>query len=544
MAIHISSLPEEVLIQIFQSLTVHQRLIVSLVCKKWLHAMECHELLRDIEIKFLKEIEKPVALFSHMTRRFQCFSFSEITINKSIVEFLKQYSKQLIKLTFKNCEICPKYESEFQDEILHCDNLKCLSIVNSKVISLFPYLPNVTDVTLYLYPGVTDFIIFKLNKTLSNLESLSLNGFVLSNEVAYKSHKICEERIETDPSNQALSFEGLKKCIEKHSRTLKEINFVQLMLSSEFVLNIAEIKGLKLKRMTFPSYSFPFLIEKFCVTQSSLTYLDFSNSSKVTDEAILAVCKCLPNLETLILKNNHEIGDCISQILQLQHLTQLHITYCRKISQQRFCNAVSNLKTFKLKYLKLVCTEITDDSLFKLLMCNPNIEHLSITLSNISNKTLNMVSKTLIHLKTLKLCECRKISDSGLTGRYQCFPGPVCSAPLSNLKNLRMLTLIQIPLITNMGCANAIQFPKLECLILSRFEGFPFKNKFEEILRRQNPCLHSICISNYDIRHTSSLVEAIDSWPSASLSIIRSGHLGPRVVHPGARIGAQGPKLA
>ncbi|GFY78428.1 hypothetical protein TNIN_15211 [Trichonephila inaurata madagascariensis] len=506
MPVHISSLPEEILIEIFQFLTVRQRLIVSLVCKKWLHAMECHKLLGDIEIKFSKEIEKPVTLYPLVTRRFQCFSFNEITFDKSAVEFLKQYSRHLTKLTFKNCEVCPKYECEFQDEIIHCDNLKYLSITNSKVISLFHCLPKVTDLTLHFYPGVTDFIIFKLNKTLSNLESLSLNGFVLSNEVAYKNYNIYEERMETNPSNQALSFGGLKKCIEKHSKTLKQINFSQLMLSSEYVLDIAEIKDLKLKRMAFPSYSFSFLIKKFCVTQPSLTWLDFSSSAYVTNEAILAVRECLPNLEALIIKDNHEI-DCISEIFQLQHLTHLHISQCKKISKLKFRDAVSNLKTFKLKYLKLVCIEISDESLRKLLVCNLNIEYLSITLSSISDTTLNMISENLIHLKTLMLSDCSKISDSGLTGRYRGCSIPNRSVPLSNLTNLRMLALVQFPSITNMGCVEAIKFPKLERLILSRYEGFRFKNKFEEVLRKQNPCLRSICISNDECNRSSPVVE-------------------------------------
>ncbi|GFY16503.1 f-box domain-containing protein [Trichonephila clavipes] len=457
--------------------------------------MECHELLGDIEIKFSKEIEKPVALFCPATRRFKCFSFDEITIDEPVVEFLKQYSKQLTKLTFKNCEVCPEYESEFQDEILPCDNLKSLSITNSKVTSLFPYLPKVTDLTLHLYPGVTDFIIFKLNKTLSNLESLSLNGFVLSNEMAYKSYKICEERMETNPSNQALSFGGLKKCLEKHRKSLKQINFSQLRLSSDYILDIAEIKDLKLKKMAFPCYSFSFIVKRFCVTQSSLTWLDFSNTAYVTNEAILAVCKCLPNLEALIIKDNYEI-DCISEILQLQHLTHFHISQCKKISKLKFRDAVSNLKAFQLKYLKLVHIEISDESLRKLLMCNLNIEYLSITHSSISNTTLNMISGNLIHLKTLMLSDCSKISDSGLTGRYEGCSIPDRSVPLSNLKNLRMLVLVQIPSITNMGCVEAIKFPKLGSLILSRCEGFIFKKKIEEVLRRQNPCLHSICISN------------------------------------------------
>ncbi|GFQ89564.1 hypothetical protein TNCT_432011 [Trichonephila clavata] len=73
--IGISSLPEEVLINIFKFLNIRNKLTASLVCKKWLRAINCHELLCDIKVHFLRELPDAFKC-SRMTRQFEWFSFT------------------------------------------------------------------------------------------------------------------------------------------------------------------------------------------------------------------------------------------------------------------------------------------------------------------------------------------------------------------------------------------------------------------------------------------------------------------------------------
>ncbi|GFW61526.1 hypothetical protein TNCV_347741 [Trichonephila clavipes] len=54
--ITLSSLSDEVLVNIFQYLNISNRLTASMVCKRWFYTINCHKLLQDVKVSFLKEI--------------------------------------------------------------------------------------------------------------------------------------------------------------------------------------------------------------------------------------------------------------------------------------------------------------------------------------------------------------------------------------------------------------------------------------------------------------------------------------------------------
>ncbi|GFR25947.1 f-box domain-containing protein [Trichonephila clavata] len=502
MELDISSLPEEVLLHILQFLNIRHRLIASLVCKKWLHLINCNQLLCDIKIQFSTKVENTFKSFSHMTREFQWFSFHEIVIENSALEFLKKYSRQFVRLSFIDCAtVHSKNESGFEDQIQNCDNLKFLEIRNSNVIHLFHSLPNVTTLIIHIPSGLTDYVISELNKSLFKLEVLSLGCYVSCEKVVWKRFYVNGETVETNPSDLILSFESVRSFIEKHSNTLKVLDISMLQLLPEAVLIISKIKGLKLKSILFASGLRSKYIQMFCENHSSLTSLDLSSSLYATNETICAVCKCLPNLQEFVIRYNHVIDSCIIEILQLQHLVKLDLSYSVKISELSYREAVSNLKVFKLKYLNLAFSEISDESLFELLRHNLNIRYLNVSRTSISNKTLNMICKNLMVLECLVLDSCKTISDSGLTGEFENYSDYLTPTPLSNLKNLTKLDLSRIPSITNDGCLKAIWFLRLRVLHLLECKSLILQNDIEIQLQKQNPCLRIFVISSLTKRY-------------------------------------------
>ncbi|GFR04315.1 f-box domain-containing protein [Trichonephila clavata] len=232
-------------------------------------------------------------------------------------------------------------------------------------------------------------------------------------------------------------------------------------------------------------------IEQFCENQLSLEVIDFTPSIYVADNTISAICKCLPNLQELIVVYKRTINKCIIQIFQLQNLVKLDLSCCFCISQLSYQKAVSYLKTVKLKYLSLAFAKISDADLFKLLKCNQNIRCLKIPGTCISNKTLNMICKNLILLECLTLSSCPGISDSGLTGEFENYSDSLTPTPLSNLKYLKELNLNQNSSITNEGCVKAIRFPKLEKLFLHNCGRLVLSEEFKMEIKKQNPRLHS-----------------------------------------------------
>ncbi|GFX36389.1 hypothetical protein TNCV_4933021 [Trichonephila clavipes] len=391
MAKDISSLTLKDLRRIYHFLNPRSRLTASLVCKQWLQAIDCPELLCDVRVKFSGEINAALVVFSRMTRRFQWFSFYRVDIGNPVVEFLLK------------------------------------------------------------------------------LEKLTLDGSVICKEELYKRFYATEEFAETNPSHEVLSFLSIKRLMEQNRNTLKHINFKNLSLSAEDILTISKIDGLNLRSVSFPFNSNPSNIKEFCVNQFYLTSLDLSTLEAVTNDTVCDICKCLPNLQELIIRCNGTIDWCMTEIFQMQNLTKLDLRSCSKISHVSYVMAVSILKAFKLKHLNLAFTKISDRSLFELLERNPKICYLNASGIDISNKTLNMICRNLTLLESLMLESCPTISDSGLTGEFENYSDSITPTPLSNLKYLRELNLGKNNRITNRGCVKAIRFPELKILFLNEW---------------------------------------------------------------------------
>ncbi|GFY62548.1 hypothetical protein TNIN_440901 [Trichonephila inaurata madagascariensis] len=482
----------QILTHIFRFLTSGDRLKASQVCKKWLQIIDCPELLCDVKIQFLEEGDEAFKLFSRMTRRFQCFSFCKIVIGNSAIQFLRKYSNQLVTLSFIGCSVRDgESQSEFGGKKLCCDNLTTLHVLNSDIPSLFASLPNVTELKLRLFFFQSDYVLSELTKCLFKLERLLLYNCLTFEGRRRRKFYIDEEALEQNVKlEKVFTFSSVKLLMEKN-KTLTDVDFTFLSFSEQALLSISEIEGLKLRSMLFPRKLLSSCIPKFCEMQSSLICLDLSFSLPDTDVIVSAVCKCLPNLQELIIKKNPTIDRCITEVFQLQNLVKLDISDNINISECNYLEAVANLKTFKLKHLNLHFAKISDDSLFNLLKCNRNIRYLDASGIRVSDKTLNMICQNLTLLKFLILASCATISDSGLTGEFEHYSDSVTPTPLSNLKYLKVLYLSSNSLITNRGCIKAIRFRKLTDLSLIECRGLNLNGDFEIELKKQNPCLQN-----------------------------------------------------
>ncbi|GFY38866.1 hypothetical protein TNIN_398471 [Trichonephila inaurata madagascariensis] len=487
MATDVAALPLVVLKQIFRSLNNRDRLTASEVCKGWMHAINYHHLLCDIKIQFSGEIDEDVKVFYKMQRQFEWFSFNEATISDSVIEFLRERSKQFVTLSFHGCRLVyERSDPRFPDRILECDYLKTLDVESSDVLYLFATIPNVTKLKLF-YLNLTDYIISRLEESLLKLEAFSLTGCIICEDQEYKSYYVNVAAMESNPSQVIFTFESFKRLLERNRNSLRSIDLHNVMLSSSTLVVISEISGLKLRSVVFPKTFKAKYLRKFCENQCSLTSLNLSfqnrtNEQALYNEAINGVCECLPNLQELIMRSNEQVDKGIIEVFQLEHLVKLDLTKCLNITKSSYRLAVSNLRIFQLEYLDLNSSAINDEDLFKLLIRNRNIRYLDVSHTCISNKTLNMISKNLILLKYLALEGCALISDSGLTGE-----DPQVPTPLSNLENLGHLDLRSILAITTAGCLEAIRFPNLECLFIEGCLNVVADEHFEVQLKGQNP---------------------------------------------------------
>ncbi|GFT45913.1 hypothetical protein TNCV_2250531 [Trichonephila clavipes] len=476
---------QKVMARIFRSLDIGDRLRASLVCKNWLNIIEFFDVLRDVTIKFSGNLEG-VARFSGMSCRFRRFSFCDIIIGDSVIEFLDKYRNHFVTLSFTDCKV-GEIKLEFKGKALRCDNLLELEMINSQ-FALFASLPSVTQLTIRSSFGIPDYFLSDLGKCLFKLERLLLhNTESLEKE---------ELKLKDNPSHM-LTSATVKSLVEQQRATLRQIDFTSLRLSSQVLLSIANIEGLKLMSMKFPRHLFASHVKNFCEMQTSMTHLDLSFlQCSDTDASIISICMRLPNLRVLLLTDNKEVKRCIIEIFKLQNLVKLNVSGCVYIPDFAFQAAVAGLKTFKLTYLNLHLTNIDDESLFKLLKCNPNLRYLNASSIDVSNKTLNMICQNLLFLESLILFHSPIISDSGLTGEFENYSDSMAPTPLSNLKHLELLFIGGNSLITNQGCIKAIRFPKLAELRFVHCSSMNFTYDFENELKKQNPRLREYHYSN------------------------------------------------
>ncbi|GFU42596.1 hypothetical protein NPIL_493211 [Nephila pilipes] len=485
MALHISCLPDNVLTYIFEFLDNEERLNACLVCKDWLQTVNCHQLLWDIRLEFVEEIDGPALI--HMTRRFEQFVFRNIAIDNFVIEFLSKYCRQMVKLTLIDCNLHEECQFRFLNNILKCDNLNALYIRRSNVVPLFASLPKVTTLVLDLYDGMTDYVLCDLSRCLLKVERLVLFDLTADERIMTRPKKRRFNPEEICPLNFKFSFESVKKFIQKQSKTLKRLDLSNTGFSSDNVITISKIKDLKLDSIAFPPTTHALVVKEFCENQSSLTYVDFSVHYFMANDAVRIVCKCLPNLKKLKFCAPSDLNNSIIEIFRLKHLSVLNLFGRTFISERIYREAFLNLKTNKLVYLNLAKSQISDDSLFKLLKFNPDIRTLILDKTKLSNKTLNMICKNLIQIEKLSIAKCKAISDSGLTGEIECYSDSSTPTPLSNLKHLRFLNLSGNSLITNRGCMKAMKFLELEYLLLRGCDGLKLTKNFVSKLKGQNP---------------------------------------------------------
>ncbi|GIX99192.1 f-box domain-containing protein [Caerostris darwini] len=514
METNIISLPDEVLIHIFQYLNYHDRLVASAVCKKWLNATNCRFLLSDINCTVPRNPEARKVLF-HMTRRFHNFIFSSAVICDIALEFLKQFKDQFISLQFQNCYVDSQLYMRPGSRVSICENLQKLTVCNSSAFLLIMSFPNLVDLNIQL-STLTEGQIRHLNNASPKLKKLVLNAKVTC-------------------------FPALKNFIARCSDTLKVLDIIETCLLPDAVVELSQIQDLKLEKMIVdPSLPVGQITDVF-QNQCHLTSLDLSDlrdTSTVTDEIVRIICHNLRDLEDLILTYLERIDESVVEIFQLEKLRKLNLSFCAKISLSSFCNAIDHMKLSKLEYLNLGCTLIGDQPLVKILIQNKNINYLDLTFTCISDTILKVIWKNLTKLTHLKIPYCSGLSDSGLIEeiKYNAAIGKagiddamnvdkemkdneaskhnagVC-ASLSNLKNLRVLDMSRNSNITWIGCLKSIKFQHLETLYLKDCQQLKTDSPFVDQLRKQNPSLKELEFIDETVMEDDEMEELDQLFP-------------------------------
>ena len=143
----------------------------------------------------------------------------------------------------------------------------------------------------------------------------------------------------------------------------------------------------------------------------SLTYLDTSYCTNLTDKAYRAIAENSPYLTTLHCCKAAITNNTLCSMLQNGSLTQLMLGGCRNLTPSIWREA-QNLDKLKKLYLSNASSPSTNDDLFVLINHAPNLVLLELNhFTHITYKLIEIISEKIPHLESLHLDYCKKITD-------------------------------------------------------------------------------------------------------------------------------------
>lgn len=421
-------LPPEVITHIMRYLSVADRKEAALVNRVWYDASLDPVLQKDIVIHFYGTMVE--SRFPNVMRRkmsnLMLDQFDSSLESKSIMlKSCQNFSESLRSLSLKGSNIT---DGLFVDIMSHCKNLvhldlsSCNSLfmsgrileLNGDIQKLKDILQNVKVLNLSSIRFLSDATFNRMVTICSNIESLLL----ASAQITFISDNYLPKG--GNVSNTLLTFSNIFRFIEQQQRKLKSLDLTRTSLSDEALDQIATIQNLELEEIVL------------------------SGCKDVTDEGIKSLCENQKHLRTVEVKGCMEIsGGALELVAQnLLHLEVLRLSKCRQLND----NAVRSLHCLKsLQVLDLseiyqltsvgllkglchtvnemlthvnfnCCSNVQDSFIVSLCKSAPNLVHIDIGSTSVTDIGIQAVCKYLKFLKYFRLAWCREISDIGLIG--------------------------------------------------------------------------------------------------------------------------------
>ncbi|XP_065084001.1 F-box and leucine-rich repeat protein 13-like [Ochlerotatus camptorhynchus] len=504
-----NDLPMELLLKIMKMISLDDRIAAGETCRRWLEATHYYTpfneklIFRFSNINFC-DYEPPIKNFIEGFRIFPRIEASSVTFYGNS-DFWPDFGEYILELTLKNCLIrdteltwvlqhvpnLQKLTIESCDELFrtwHFDKkFRCceshfllehlldVSLANNDFMEethfnwIMTIAPNIIEldisncfkmVTAQRRVAMVDHVMRFINNKRFQLESLKFNGTLSIDDICL--------------STLAM-LDGL--CLESLSLTFcdKIPPAIIDLLRRQPDLKITQALQFKVNK-TKKTIKTPGFIS-FLTSQPDLVHLDLTSSLGVTDEIMELITSYLPKLKTLKLRRCILITDeGIMDIVKLEHLEVLDLSNCERISDRAMFHGVIGRKMKQLKELYLC--EMPNLSDYSLIQVTLNFELIQILdLSSSPNAatdaTLQYINFYLLHLRTLILYCCTKVTDAGLTGIDLPYnPLEIWdiseSFSIDRLFKLRTLNLTGCYKITDLALQKGFNFGELKELHLSR----------------------------------------------------------------------------
>lgn len=473
----IDNLPCELMLHIFEYLTVADRNVSALTSTYWYEIINhLNYLLNDNTLVFdenvtLSEKLQPVVSFLKRYKKIRSIKLmKQVQFSSGCDSFWQSLGPTLTEIEFVHCEYLT---NEILTEILkHLKKLKVLKLYaplfgrwklfqknrflinDSNINDMRETLESITHLTL-CDSKINDWHFTNLLEGLPNLSSFDATSLYFRTSI----------------DHHQLSTSCFLNWLENRGGShLKELRLKNV--EDELLDDISRISQLHLKSCSLQLHQIHVeTIHRFMQSQAALEHLNIDLSNCPRPESLITYLQTVPCLTELKLG----IGCTTSNIATFHKFSDL-----RKLSMHLAPTAlpsdgsefyIKSGQNPKLKELEVISNiPYSPDSLKAFTrMINNYKELTSLTISGIvlSDKEIQSIFRVMERLLELNITNCEKITDKGITG--YCISGKLNfkQYSLENLRGLKRLTLSNCHQISDKALKESFKLPELQYLALN-----------------------------------------------------------------------------
>ncbi|KAG5667646.1 hypothetical protein PVAND_015620 [Polypedilum vanderplanki] len=461
-------IPMELIVHIFKFLNPSDLKCAALVSRRFLSACTYKKLNSKFMLHFVdsfyKQFAVSVAHFSDTFRPFPAISLSTGNFDYSSQSFWWDYGLNVEEIYFRNGIL---RKQEFEDIIRWTPKLKILKIESNSIFTTWKIRNDYSERILkfdncyhislsrngVINRSIFDYVVFKA----PNLRELDLS--------------YCLARM--NPRDKMAILDHLIFYLKGYGESIKLLNLAHTPTDDFFLQQLSEVNKLKLKSLS--------LTFNGCVTnskfglipllrkQDEIEDLNLSESPAVEEIILMEICTNLKNLKRLYLKKCSHVTDySLVPVSKCENLVTLDISSCDLVTDEGIYNSLmvgTPKKNLKQIYFALL-SNITEAMFVRLgTKFHEQITHLDLGGStNLADDALQTIFNHFTKIRFLNLDSCCKISDYGITGKFQ----NQVYFSIKNLQGLRTFRMQNCYKLTDFSLIDAFQFIELRELFMAR----------------------------------------------------------------------------
>lgn len=261
--------------------------------------------------------------------------------------------------------------------------------------------------------------------------------------------------------------------LKGYGETIKLLNLRQTVIDDYFLQQLSEVKCLKLKSfaitfngtVTNKKHGIIPLIQ----SQTELEDLDLQDSPAIEETVMTEICKNLKKLRKLNLRKCTHVTDyCVRELVKCENLEVLDLTSCDLVTDEGVHDALlCGTPKRKLRELYFAFLSNISENLFARLGTKLHNQLTALDLggsTNLADDALQTIFCHFPYIRYLNIDSCYKISDYGLTGRFQ----NQIYFPIKNLQGLRVLRMQNCLRVTDFSLIDSFEFKELKEVYMTR----------------------------------------------------------------------------